>query len=120
MFPSWVLQQYVLLQQYVKVAFEPQEQAPATVQTTFRTSASGYEGSGFEIEGSGFEIASIGSAAPRSVLSGWQSSPAHNAIIINEGDWEDTQWEAVGVGIYDGYAAAWSGKKSPSEKSPPC
>ena len=71
-------------------------------------------------EGSGFEIASMGSASPRSILSGWQSSPAHNAVIINEGDWEDTQWEAVGVGIYDGYAAAWFGRKSPSEKSPPC
>jgi len=71
-------------------------------------------------DGSGFEIASIGGTGPRSILSGWQSSPAHNAVIINDGDWEDTQWEAVGVGIYDGYAAAWFGKKSPSEKSPPC
>lgn len=73
-------------------------------------------------EGSGFEIAytSTGSADPRSVLSGWQSSPAHDEVIVNEGKWNGIRWGAVGVGIYDGYAVAWFGEQSPIEKSPPC
>lgn len=76
-----------------------------------------YEGLGFEVWAGGW--ASDGSAA-EGALSVWKSSPGHNKVIINRGRWATTQWEAIGVGIYDGHAVAWFGKQSPIEKSLPC
>lgn len=74
-----------------------------------------YEGNGFEIGTSGPLVED-----PEDALSGWQSSPPHNAVILNEGDWSDYKWKSIGVGIYKGYAAAWFGKKSdPTEGAPP-
>jgi hypothetical protein len=43
-------------------------------------------------------------------LSGWKNSPDHNMVIINAGKWKHHPWKAVGVGVYDGYAAIWFGE----------
>jgi uncharacterized protein YkwD len=40
----------------------------------------------------------------------WQSSAPHNACMINEGMWSDITWNAIGVGIYNGYSCVWFGK----------
>jgi uncharacterized protein YkwD len=77
----------------------------------------GYSGYGFEVvDGySGFNgppmLADV-------ALEDWKHSASHNAVILNQGMWKDYQWNAVGVGIYKGYAALWFGKESDSTGLP--
>lgn len=47
-----------------------------------------------------------------STLNGWKKSKGHNALILNQGIWKDFHWQAMGVGIYDGYAALWVGEET--------
>jgi hypothetical protein len=67
--------------------------------------------------GNGYEIASWSSGPndPGTALSGWRSSPLHNAVILNSGMWARLKWKAIGVGIYGSYAVVWFG-----EESDPC
>ncbi len=39
----------------------------------------------------------------------WQKSRLHNEIILNQGKWQKYKWNALGIGIYKGYAALWFG-----------
>lgn len=54
-------------------------------------------------------------ATAESALRAWQRSNAHNAVILNQHnggiDWSDQQWNALGVGIYEGYAVLWFGEE---------
>jgi hypothetical protein len=62
--------------------------------------------------GNGFEISywSSGTATPAGALSGWQSSPGHNDVILNAGIWQSYDpWPAMGVGMRNGYAVIWFG-----------
>lgn len=60
----------------------------------------------------------------------WQNSPANLELITNQGIWRNYLWQAIGVGLYKGYAVLWFGeepdqvnipKKNPLEipNSPP-
>jgi Cysteine-rich secretory protein family len=64
-------------------------------------------------QGYGYENAHGGSGGYRatamSALESWQGSSAHNAVILNQGMWQDKQWNALGIGIYGGYAVLWFG-----------
>ena len=64
-------------------------------------------------KGYGYEIAHGGGgtylATPESALNGWKNSSGHNAVIINQGIWADRAWNAIGLGIYKGYALVWFG-----------
>jgi len=42
-------------------------------------------------------------------LNGWKSSPPHNAVILELGGWQGSNWQAMGVGIYKNYAVLWFG-----------
>ncbi len=68
----------------------------------------GYPGIGYENVhgGSGGYIATAESA-----LNGWKNSPLHNDVILNQEKWTDRNWNALGVGIYQGYAALWFGEE---------
>ncbi len=69
---------------------------------------SSYPGSGYEIAaGGGSSVISAETA-----LQLWQSSAPHNDVILNQGMWANTQWQAMGVGIYGGYAVIWFGMES--------
>ncbi|MBI5217747.1 MAG: CAP domain-containing protein [Bacteroidia bacterium] len=72
--------------------------------------------------GDGFEIAHGGRdgyvASPENALKGWKASKAHNPVIINEGKWADTRWNAIGVGIYKGYAMVWFGRETDPDGKP--
>ena len=67
--------------------------------------------------GNGYEIASwsSGQNTPEGALSGWRSSPLHNAVIVNSGAWSRITWKAVGVGLHGSYAVVWFG-----EEADPC
>ncbi|MBN1148266.1 MAG: hypothetical protein JXA78_13495 [Anaerolineales bacterium] len=59
----------------------------------------------------GYENAywSSGQATAAGALSGWQSSPGHNAVILELPPWHIFDWHAMGVGIYEHYAVLWFG-----------
>lgn len=65
--------------------------------------------------GNGYENAHGGRGGYRasadSALRGWQGSSAHNAVILNQGIWENRPWNALGIGIYKGYAVLWFGEE---------
>ncbi|EAQ04253.1 Hemolysin-type calcium-binding protein [Pseudooceanicola batsensis HTCC2597] len=48
---------------------------------------------------SGYEISAAGFATIEAALSGWQGSPGHNSVIMNEGSWSSATWNAIGVGV---------------------
>lgn len=66
-----------------------------------------YKGNGYEIS-YGIHGASVTAAG---ALEGWKKSSGHNAVIINQGIWSDSNWNAIGVGISKGYAVVWFGKE---------
>lgn len=68
----------------------------------------------------GYEIAFWHSAAaiPGDALEGWKKSQAHNPVIVNEGQWQQVNWKALGVGIYKNYAVVWFGEKE-DQYTPP-
>jgi uncharacterized protein YkwD len=51
-------------------------------------------------------------------LDGWKHSTGHNNVILNKSIWKDEQWNAIGVGIYKGYAIVWFGREKDAEGSP--
>lgn len=72
--------------------------------------------------GYGFEIA-CGSSDPRYngyvmtadyAISAWQKSKFHNQVIVNDGAWKNYKWNAIGIGIYKGFAVVWFGKETDS------
>ncbi len=67
---------------------------------------SNYKGNGYEISFGSFGT----EATPESALNGWKSSSGHNAVIINQGIWND-RWNAIGIGLYKGYSVVWFGKE---------
>lgn len=77
---------------------------------------------GTAYQGNGYENAHGGSggyeATAESALQSWQGSSLHNAVILNEGMWQDKQWRALGIGIYGGYAVLWFGEEvDPAERA---
>tara|TARA_R110001592_G_scaffold361382_1_gene671893 strand:+ start:614 stop:1162 length:549 start_codon:yes stop_codon:yes gene_type:complete len=76
--------------------------------------------------GYGFEIA-VGSSEPQFddyimtpeyAITSWKKSFHHNNVIINKDKWKDTKWNAIGIGIYKGFATVWFGKEVDSEGEP--
>ncbi len=58
--------------------------------------------------GMGYEISAYAQNAQMAVNS-WNGSELHRNVIINEGIWDDHNWQALGIGIDGGYAHAWFG-----------
>ncbi|MBD2691373.1 CAP domain-containing protein [Anabaena catenula] len=76
----------------------------------------GYPGRGYENLFTGSRNYRVTAEA---ALRGWQSSRGHNEVILNQGIWQNNQWNALGIGIYKGAAALWFGVEPDSgEKSP--
>jgi uncharacterized protein YkwD len=65
-----------------------------------------------EYPGNGYENAASGAGSPAAALAMWQGSTAHNEVILNLGIWESHPWNAVGAGLYQGYATLWFGEQS--------
>lgn len=62
----------------------------------------------------GYEIAyySSSGATAEGGLEGWQNSPSHNPLILNEGIWAKANWKGVGIGMYKEYGVVWFGEAS--------
>lgn len=74
-----------------------------------------YQGNGFEIS-TYYTPPTSGIMSSKDALNSWKGSSAHNAVIVNQGIWYDNNWQAIGVGMYKGYACVWFGmEKDPVE-----
>lgn len=64
-------------------------------------------------KGNGYEIAhwTSGVATAEGALSGWKKSSGHNTVIINQGIWSSDPWQAIGIGMYKGFAVVWFGEE---------
>ena len=74
----------------------------------------------------GFEIA-FGSSDPLykgyianadQALKSWKESTGHNNVIVNKGAWKSVKWNAIGIGIYNGFATVWFGESIDIEGEP--
>lgn len=51
-------------------------------------------------------------------LDAWKKSPRHNAVLLNKEIWKSTEYKAMGVGIYKGFAAVWLGEEVDTQGEP--
>jgi uncharacterized protein YkwD len=74
-----------------------------------------------DYKGRGYEISYYYSqgATPERALKGWQKSTGHNNVLLNKDKWENTEWNAMGIGIYGNYATVWFGKEKDAAGVPP-
>ncbi len=49
-------------------------------------------------------------ATAASAMQDWQASSYHNAMLLNQGQWQSRQWQAIGLAIYQNYAVLWFGE----------
>lgn len=68
--------------------------------------------------GSAFEIVYWESkeASPEMAFKQWRETKPSQSMLINNEDWTDFSWNAVGVGISGSYAAIWFGEELDIEK----
>jgi hypothetical protein len=73
-----------------------------------------YKGDGFEIACGSNGCCSDFNMTADYALESWKKSSAHNAVIINEGIWNN-QWHAIGIGLFKGFAVVWFGNEFDNE-----
>jgi hypothetical protein len=76
---------------------------------------SNYPGLGYEIAYWTNETLSPVNFAKKA-LAGWQRSVPHNVVILNFGRWKSKHWNAMGIGVYNGYAVVWFGEEKDPEE----
>ena len=75
----------------------------------------GYFGNGYE---NAFGATGNYIATAEDALQDWQNCPTHNAVILNQGMWQNLQWNALGIGLYKGFAVLWFGQQPDSTGTP--
>jgi hypothetical protein len=68
--------------------------------------------------GQGVEIAVQDVKSVEEALSAWASRQRDSSILENEGTWSGVEWQALGVGVFEGYAVAWFGSEPDSIGAP--
>lgn len=70
-----------------------------------------YQGNGYEIACGSNECCSNFEMTAKYAINAWKESSGHNAVIINESIWKSVQWNAIGIGLYKGFAVVWFGEE---------
>lgn len=76
-----------------------------------------YRGDGFEISFYSTYIYEDENDFAADALAGWKTSPGHNSVIVNLGQWNNTHWKAMGIGIYGNFINVWFGKEEDRDLS---
>lgn len=50
------------------------------------------------------------------VVDFWKSSYKSQSILLNQATWENYNWKAIGVGIFENYVSVWFGEASEQER----
>ena len=78
-----------------------------------------YDADGYEIVMGEFNSQHLTKeVSAESAIEAWKESQRHNAIILNQDIWKKTDWNAMGIGIYQGFAAVWFGRELDPSGSP--
>lgn len=78
-----------------------------------------YKGNGYEIAFYTWSSANANyTATAAEALEGWKNSSGHNDVILNKSIWSDIKWNAIGIGIYRGYAVIWFGAEKDEATTP--
>ena len=66
--------------------------------------------------GNGFEISTTVAFAekPASAIRQWMGSPAHRDVMLEEGNWKNSNFEAMGVSIAGDFSHVWFGQSQDS------
>lgn len=76
---------------------------------------SNYAGFGYEIAYWTNEPLNSANFAKKA-FAGWKRSVPHNIVMVNQGQWRSKNWNAMGIGVYKGYAAVWFGEENDTEE----
>jgi hypothetical protein len=70
--------------------------------------------------GKGYEIVYWENSATviDSIIEFWKSVDYFNSFLMNTGKWNGKTWNAIGIAIYENYAAAWFGELPDPEGTP--
>ena len=71
-----------------------------------------YKADGYEITVSAFTTARPDAMTPWLAVDRWAHSDPHRAVILNEGQWANFPWKAMGAAESDNYASAWFGQEA--------
>ena len=78
-----------------------------------------YDSDGYEIVMHSFDESDpYQDVSASDALQTWKESSNHNNVILNKGMWKSSEWKAMGVGIYQGFAAIWFGTAPDSTGEP--
>lgn len=70
-----------------------------------------YKGNGYEIACGSNGCCSDFVMTAEYALDSWKGSPGHNGVILNKDPWKTSNWQAIGIGIYKGFAVVWFGEE---------
>lgn len=56
-------------------------------------------------------------ATPRGAFDQWRNFELTNNMILSQGRWQENNWKAIGIAIYEGYASVWFGEVADLETS---
>lgn len=77
-----------------------------------------YKGRGYEIVFHYWPVTENVNLA-LNAINGWKGSPGHNNTILNRGVFSQAQWNAIGIGIVEGYVTVWFGELEDKDGPPP-
>lgn len=78
-----------------------------------------YKSNGFEIAcGSSEAVYKDFVMTAPYALDSWKGSVHHNNVIMNKDIWKAVKWNAIGIGIYKGFATVWFGEIADAEGEP--
>lgn len=77
-----------------------------------------YKGNGYEIAFSTTNSSLSPVDFAKEAVESWINSPGHISVILNKGIWKDIKWNAIGIGVANGYAVVWFGEKEDEEAKP--
>lgn len=75
-----------------------------------------YNGNGYEIACVSSEFLNGFNITAEEAMEEWRESSEHNNVIINQGIWKE-KWNAIGIGILNGYAVVWFGNEIDNHKN---
>ena len=65
-----------------------------------------------DYKGNGYEIAHWGNdTSVQETFNRWISQPQARQLFLNNGHWNGRNWQALGIGIKDGYVVVWLGEE---------
>ncbi len=74
-----------------------------------------------QYKGKGYELVYYQNTQITSGLAfnAWKENASAKAMILQQGKYQDKNWQAIGVALFDGYASIWFGEKSDNAGEPP-